>query len=478
MRRPNILFFVTDQQRRDSIGAYGSTLCRTPTIDRLAREGMRFERAYTPTGLCSPARCSLLTGVYPHGHGVLTNISLHPIKASLRPEQDVMTPALLDGGYRCGYVGKWHVSDDLTPKDFGFEDYHSLGDYVTWRRAKGIPFPEAFFDYRTQSADRCPGTPETSRPAWICDRAIDMVDKYAAGNSPFFIRIDFHGPHYPNVVPEPYFSMYPPTSISPWPNHDDPLTGKPAVHRIKKRHYGTDRMTWADWQPFVSAYLGEISLIDAQAGRVLAALERHGILDDTLVIWTSDHGDTIGAHGICNKDYTMYEEIYRVPLVMRWPGRIRPGQVCDDFVVHFLDLNATVRELAGMPPAAGAHGRSLVPILHGERPIGWRDSAFCEFHGSHMGLYSMRLLADRRFSYVYHTNDIDELYDHATDPHELVNLAEDPGDAASALAAMKRRMVGWMAETGDHLHNEWTVLWLTGDETAALAAPGRRRTAW
>jgi len=479
MKKPNILLFVTDQQRRDTIGAYGSPICKTPTIDRLAQEGMRFERAYTPTGLCSPARSSLMSGEYAHTHKTLNNISLHPIKASLPKSSDKLTPALKAGGYQCGYVGKWHVSDDETPKDFGFDDYYSLGDYNEWRKKKGIAFPDAFFNYVTQSADRDPGTVETSRPAWICDRAIDMIDKYTeADDEPFFVRVDFHGPHYPNVVPEPFYSMYPPASIPPWPNADDDLAGKPAVHRIKKRHYGTDSMTWEDWQPLVAAYFGEVSLIDSQAERVIALLEEKGILDDTIIIWTTDHGDTIGSHGICNKDYTMYEEIYRVPMIVRWPGVVEPGSVSNDYVMHFLDLNATFRDLAGQPAVEGAPGKSLVSVFKGEAPESWRKSAFCEFHGSHMGLYSMRMVSNDRYSYVYHTNDIDELYDHQTDPHELHNLAETPGASEPVLKEMKEEMVRWMAETSDHLYNEWTVLWLTKDAELAMQAPGRRRVAW
>ena len=478
-KKPNIVVFITDQQRRDTIGTYGSAICQTPTTDWLASEGMRFDRAYTPTGLCSPVRSSLMSGVYPHAHRVLDNVSLHPISASLSSRDDRLASGLKAGGYRLGLVGKWHVSERETPLDFGFDDYHSLADYLVWRRQRGIPIPDAFWAYRRQSCERDPGAVATSRPAWICDRAIGLIDKYAGeGNAPFFVRLDFHGPHYPNVVPEPYFSMYPPESIPAWRNADDPLDGKPAVQRIKRRHYGTDKMGWPDWQPFVSAYFGEISLIDAQAGRVIEHLRAKGLLDDTIVIWTTDHGDTIGAHGICNKDYTMYEEIYKVPLIVRWPGVVEPGSSSSRFVHHFTDLCATFVEIAGQPAPLGIHGRSLVPILRGEPVADWPNEAYCEFHGSHMGLYSMRLLADDRYSYIYHPNDIDEFYDHCTDPDELTNLAERPGDQAPVLADMKRRMVAWMEATSDHLHNEWTVAWLTGDEALAARAPGRRGTKW
>ena len=478
MKRPNVLFIVTDQQRRDTIGAYGSTICRTPNMDRLAAEGLTFDRAYTPCGLCSPVRGSLLSGVYPHGHKVLTNVALHPIRESLPSGEDHLTPAYGRAGYRLGYVGKWHVSHHETPLDFGFEDYHGLAHYMEWRRDRGIETPEAMLDFTVQRVDRDPARPEDSQPGWLCDRAIDLIDKYAGeGTAPFLLRLDFQGPHFPNVVPEPFFSMYDPTSIPPWPNAADPLDGKPAVQKIKQRHWRTDTMDWSDWQKLIAPYFGEITLIDREVGRVLDHLDDKGLAENTLVIWTTDHGDTIGAHGISNKDYTMYEEIYLVPLILRWPGVVAPGTRSDRFVHHFLDLFATLLEIAGHPVPKGCHGRSLMPILRSECLDGWLQEAYCEFHGSHMGLYSLRLLADERYSYVYHTNDIDELYDHATDPGELRNLAETP-EAAAVLQRMRRRMVEWMRNTDDHLFNEWTVDWLTKDKALAAEAPGRRRTNW
>lgn len=478
MSNPNIVLVVTDQQRRDTVGAYGSTLCRTPNMDRLAAQGMRFDSAYTPCGLCSPVRCSLLSGYYPHGHKVLTNVSLHPVRESLAPADDRLTPALKSAGYRCAAVGKWHVNKDLTPLDFGFDDHVSLGDYMAWRRAQGIDVPPEMMDYSLQRAATDPAPPASSRPAWLTDRAIEILDRYAGSISPFFLRLDFHGPHFPNVVPEPYASMYPAASIEPWPNAFDTLEGKPAVQRIKQKHWATENMPWSEWQRLIAYYLGEITLIDAQVGRLLDRLDERGVANNTLVIWTTDHGDTIGAHGICNKDYTMYEEIYAVPMLARWPGVIAPNSHTDAFVHHFLDLFATFRELVGAAPLDDTHGRSLLPLMKNEpQPTHWPDSVFAQFHGSHMGLYSMRLLRDRRWSYIYHTNDIDELYDHENDPYQLKNLATE-ADAANDLKRLKRKMIDWMRETDDHLFNEWTVQWLTGDADLAAQAPGRRRSKW
>ncbi|MEM7775313.1 MAG: sulfatase-like hydrolase/transferase [Pseudomonadota bacterium] len=477
-QRPNILMVVTDQQRRDTVGAYGSTICRTPHVDSLARDGIRFDAAFTPTGLCSPVRCSLLTGVYPHEHRVLTNVGLHPVRAELSPEEDRLSQGLKATGYRLGYVGKWHVSR-REPPAFGYEHYTSLGDFESWRNAARQPLHEAFSDYTVQRAETDPAPPEFSRPWFLAGRAIETIDALSDGDEPFFVRLDFHGPHFPNVVPEPYASMYDPAAIPPWPNHADTLDGKPAVQRIKQKHWRTENLPWSEWARLISMYFGEITLIDAAVGRVLGHLASNGLADDTLVIFTSDHGDTIGAHGICNKDYTMYEEIYLVPLILRWPGVIASGSSTNAYVHHFIDIFATLLTVAGAAVPEPCHGRSLLPILEGRgTPEDWPQSAFCEFHGSHMGLYSMRLLTTDDYAYIYHTNDIDELYDRRADPWQMSNLVDDPA-RADALADLKREMIAWMASTNDHLHNEWTVDWLSGgDPDLMAAAPGRKKTRW
>ena len=410
---------------------------------------------------------------------MLTNVGLHPVREQLHLGGDMLANALVASGYRLGCVGKWHVSAN-DPPAFGYDEYISLGDFLKWRHDIGVSVPDEIYDYSTQVAAVDPAPADLSRPRFLADNAIRLIDRYRGeSDQPFFIRLDFHGPHFPNVVPEPYFSMYPPDSIPSWPNHDDPLDGKPGVQRIKQRHWGTDTYQWSDWQPLVSPYFGGISLIDEAIGSVPDHLAEAGLEGDTLVIVTTDHGDTIGAHGICNKDYTMYEEIYLVPLIMRWPGVVAPGGACSVFTHHFLDIFASLLEIADQPLPDECHGRSLVPVLKGEPPAeDWPREAYCQFHGSHMGLYSMRRLTTPDYSYVYHTNDIDELYDRNADPFQLNNLAEHPGEHADAMVDLKRRMVSWMAKTHDHLHNDWPVRWLADDPSLVASAPGRRSTKW
>jgi arylsulfatase A-like enzyme len=408
---------------------------------------------------------------------VLTNVTLHPVRTQLEPEADVLTRGLRTAGYRMGYVGKWHVHKDKDPLAFGFEAFVSLEDYAAHRRDLGVPFPPESNNYCAPAAGVDPIAVEHSRPAFLTDQAIGMLERFTReGSRPFFVRLDFHGPHMPMVVPEPYASMYAPSEISPYPNFDDTLADKPAVQRTKRRHWGTENMTWEDWQPIVARYYGEVTLIDAQIGRILQSLKALKVENDTVVIFQTDHGDTMSAHRIWNKDYTMYDEIYRVPLVIRWPGVTSPGSRCDTYVHHCLDLTPTLLEIAGATVPDGLDGQTLLPLLHGQMQDRPRE-AFCEFHGSHMGLYSMRMLQTDRYKYVYHTNDIDELYAHASDPFELKNVAQDHRYAAD-LSALKRRMVDWMAKTKDHLYNEWTVLWLTEDLDRAAKAPGRMNTPW
>ena len=477
MKKPNILLIVTDQQRRDTIGAYGGQFVKTLHTDRLASEGVCFTHAFTPCGLCSPTRSSLLTGTYPHDHEVLTNVALHPVRNSLPVEKDILSPGLKSAGYRLGYVGKWHVNHHKDPMAFGYDRYVSLGDYKKYRDDLGIPFPPEVNNYVIPQSAVDDVPVEHCRPAFLVTQTMEIMEGFCQeGEHPFFIRVDFHGPHMPNVIPEPYASMYDPEDIPPHPNFADDLNGKPAVQAIKRRHWGTDKMSWEDWQPLVSRYFGEITLIDDQIGRLLEHLDQLNLTNDTLVIFTTDHGDTMGAHKIWNKDYTMYDEIYRIPMVMRWPGVIAPKGQCDAYVHHFLDLTPTLLEVAGSNVPTDLHGQTMLPLMKGEQQQRLRE-AFCEFHGCHMGLYTIRMLQTDRFKYVFHTNDIDELYDHENDSAELHNLAENP-DYADVLADVRLRMVDWMAKTKDHLYNEWVVYYLTGDLERARQAPGRMNTPW
>ncbi len=447
MTRPNILLIHTDQHRYDCIAANGHPLLRTPSLDRLAEEGMNFTQAYTPTPVCVPARNSLMYGQWATRHLAIANWDTE----APRPAHDdlpTFSQTLRDAGYYLGCVGKWQVHPTRGPLDYGFHAYEDEQRYEGWRAAQDLP-PRPHSDRRFGARD--PIASEQSRLAWGATHVITQIEQ---ATPPFFIRWDPGEPHLPHILPEPYFSLYPPETIPPWNSFPDPLKGKPYIQAQQRRTWKLTDWTWDDWAIVVSRYLGQISLLDAQVGRLLDALDRLGLAENTLVIYTTDHGDLCGGHGMIDKHYVMYDDVVRVPLIARWPGHIAPGRVCDAFVSHGLDLAATFCEAAGAAIPPTFQGQSLVPLFDGALDNG-RDSIFATYHGNQFGLYSQRMIRDRRWKYVWNATAQDELYDLGTDPGEVRNLATSPVHS-SALTRLRQRLVVWMEVTGDPLLNGWT----------------------
>ena len=248
--------------------------------------------------------------------------------------------------------------------------------------------------------------------------------------------------------------MYLPDDIPPWPSFPDPLIGRPYIQAQQRRTWKVAGWTWDQWAPVVRCYLAEISLLDAQVGRVLDALERMGVAEQTMVICSTDHGDLCGGHGMVDKHYVMYEDVTRVPLIVRWPGRAPAGTRCDAWVSHNTDLATTLCDVAGVPTLATFRGKSLVPLLAGGQDNG-RQDILCMYHGNQSGLYSQRMVRDARWKYVWNATAEDELYDLDLDPGELRNLATSPA-YRRALERLRQRLVAWMAESHDPLLNSWT----------------------
>jgi arylsulfatase A-like enzyme len=291
--------------------------------------------------------------------------------------------------------------------------------------------------------------------AWEADHVIRFLESRSDRDAPAFVQWDLEKPHVPNVLPEPYDSMYPPDEILPWLSYPDPLVGKPYIQGQQRRTWQIDAWTWADWAPIVSRYLGQISLIDAQIGRVLDALDRLDLADRTFVVYTTDHGGLCGGHGMIDKHYVMYEDVVHVPLIARWPGVAVPGIQSDAFVSHAIDVAITLCAAAGAAVPETFSGRSLLPLLRGEGEKEGRPDIYAAYYGNQFGLYSQRMVRDATLKYVWNATAEDELYDLALDPGELHNLAADPAHAGE-LARLRRRLVAWMDDTHDPLLNTWT----------------------
>ena len=476
MTQPNVLFILTDQQAISTVSCYTEGVCRTPHADALAADGVRFDRCYTPIALCTPARASILTGQYPHDHGAMFNSNTHaPFDERFIGSRGLHTYAetLRHAGYRLGYVGKWHAGIGHTAEDLGFEGFNLPGyghpdeceAYDQWLADKGATRPEKIgewnaegdpsiigngFGYRT-------GTIETSPEQFVADQAIDLIDQYAVDQAPFFINCNFWGPHAPYLPTADYAGMYDPDTIEPWPNFEDDLCDKPLVHRKYRDALfpNAARTPWSTWARAVARYFELATMIDVQVGRLIDRLKAHGLYENTLIIFTSDHGETCGVHGgAFDKGAMAYEEMYRVPMIVKAPAGLGGGAsgAVREQLVSLLDLAPTFADAAGTTMPGQPRGRSLLPLVRDPRAE-WRDGLMSEFHG-HRLLLGQRIYWRGRYKYVFNFADVDELYDLTQDPAELNNRIWDT-ELADVANDMRQRLKHELEATGDRPGPEW-----------------------
>ena len=444
-RPPNLLLIMTDQQRADTVLPGGP--CLTPHLQALARGGADFRRAYAPNPICSPTRASLFTGLLPHAHGV-TDVThaVQKTQADLAPDLPFWTRTLHDAGYRTGYFGKWHVERSDRLERFGIDEYE-VELRLTGVQGHDAPLTpriavhqNGYREFLLAGVSDEPAA--ATREAYLIDRGIDFLQRASSEpDRPWALVVSTEAPHDPYVVPRDLYERYNPDTVAPPPSFGDELKDRPAIYRrIREAWRG---LSEREVREAITCYLASCSGVDDQIGRLLAALSASGQAQETLVVFTSDHGDYLGAHGLFLKGVPAFEEAYRVPLLLRGPG-VQPGTVVGD-PVSLLDLGRTlVRCLLGTE--FGGHGRDLSPYLQGGRPEG-EPGAFAEFHGQRLG-YTQRVLWRGRFKYVFNGFDFDELYDLEADPHEQTNLAARP-DMQAQLRAMAACMWGVVRETGD-----------------------------
>jgi arylsulfatase A-like enzyme len=450
--RPNILLIYSDQHRYDCVGVNGHRILQTPGIDRIAREGMNFQQAYTPIPICVPARVSLLTGQWAPQHGVINNFDAESFKG-LPPDTRTSFSAIRDAGYRTVHIGRWHADPQRTPLDFGAHEYIPESCYDTWREAQAVPKHSQTGGWMGSVDAITP--PDKTYLHWSADQVIGWLTRHREHEEPFFMRWQMAEPHLPCRPPEAYAERYENVAIPPWPGFADDLANKPFMQKQMRRTWAVEDMAWEDWAPIVRRYFGVIAEIDHNVGRVLDALDDLSLAHDTVVVYTTDHGDMCGSHGMVDKHGIMYDDVVRVPMMMRAPGRIEAGSVCRRFVSNAVDLAGTFCELAGAEALEGFAGLSLVPLM-GEPAGEWpRNDIFATYHGNQFGGYSQRMVRDERWKYVWNATDVDELYDLEADPGEIVNRAGD-GACADELARLRARLVAWMQQTRDPLLNTWT----------------------
>lgn len=450
MNPPNLLFIITDQQQAATVDP--SSPCLTPNLDALAARGARFRRCYAANPICSPSRASLFTGLLPHSHGMVDVTHAVPAyRAELQSGLAMWPQTLQAAGYHTGYFGKWHVERSNRLEHFGFDDYeveayHQLQGLVERDdlALRGVVRQPGYKEFLLYGVSDWPveKTPEYR----LYSQGMDFLRAAASEpDRPWALFLSSEAPHDPYVAPRSYFERYDPAALPRPASFDDDLAGRPAIYRRIQRVW--QDLDWDDFARATACYFALCTLIDDQIGRIVALLEELGQLDNTLIVFTSDHGDYLGAHRLMLKGIPAFEEVYRVPLVMAGPDVLLSNTI--DKMTSVIDIGPTlVALLTGKP--FDCQGRSLMPLLRGVAN-GWIDEAYAEMQGQRFA-YQQRILWRAQWKYVFNTFDEDELYDLAADPHELRNLAVEP-DCRPLLESMAERMWQIVRATDD-----WNML--------------------
>jgi arylsulfatase A-like enzyme len=444
------LLIHVDQHRFDCVGVNGHPAAHTPNLDRLAAEGVNFTHAFCPIAVCMPARTSLMTGRYPTQHGCLVNDGVEgyrPARADTADTQPADQSRRLHGSVR-RQVGDRHG------RVAGRTGFRRLCPGKRLSRLAPLAWLAASAAHQRLVRRAGHGRDaRTERAGWGANAGDPPVGTIRRRWPPLLLRWDTEEPHLPSRPPEPFAALVKPEHVPPWPSFPDPLMNKPTIQRQQLRSWGIDGWTWERWAPIVAYYLGVVALIDQQVGRILVKLDELGLKGETLVVYTSDHGDLCGGHGMIDKHYVMYDDVMRVPLMMRWPGKLRAGHTEAAFVTSALDLATTFCTVVGIEPPETFQGHDLIALANCGQPP--RALVFGSYHGAQFGAYSQRMVRTRAWKYIWNATAEDELYDLAADPGELHNRAAGPA-CSEILRTLRGELVAWMAAIKDPLLNEWT----------------------
>jgi len=482
--RPNVLIISSDQQRYDAMGCYGNSHIRTPELDALAAEGARFENSYSQSPMCAPSRASLMTGLFPRNHGLWAN------GVEIGDNHRLLSRVLADAGYDCGLVGKFHLgaaAEGRTERrvDDGFRMFEWAHDPIhpspqnAYHRWLAQNHPDVFTEFsatmgqpwETEEGNQAKGAlyldtvrPEAHYSAWVADTAVDFIrDVERRDDEPFFLIANFFDPHHPFGAPQEYRDLYDADQLPKPIGGVDELSDKPSSQsQWSVTSYGGTAPGFQDYteqeiSEIIASYYAMVTQVDTQAGRILRALEEQGLAEDTLVIFTSDHGEMLGDHGMILKGPMMYDCAVRVPLLVRWPGHV-PAGVTVDSPTQTVDLTSTVLAATGMTAAMPwAQGQDLVSLTAACDGVG-RDWALVEYRDSNFPqdppIFTTMLRYGTTKLVLWHGHPATgrvteaELYDLQADPDELLNLWNKP-EAASLQTDMLIKFADVLTATED-----------------------------
>ncbi len=466
-RADQVVLLITDTTRWDMLGCYRDTGIRTPYLDGLAAGGLRVDRAYTCTPVCGPARSALLTGTWPHANGALAN------SMAFGANFHTLGQRLSDHGIATGYIGKWHLDGtdyfgngqcpDGWDPDYWYDGRRYLDELTTEERV------------RSRAMDSNGRVDENFTYAHRCStRAIDFIERHR--DERFFLVVSYDEPHGPSISPEPYASAYAEYDFPKSPNVWDTLKDKPDHQQVwAGERMSADRDAVRINKP---AYFGSQSYVDAEIGRVLETID--DAASGALVCYTSDHGDALESHCLTGKGPAFYDEVARIPLLIRWPGVTTPGSVCAQPGSH-IDVAPTVLDAMGLPVPPSLDGTSMVPMLvDPTRRV--NDCVFTEFHRFEIdhdgfgGLQLLRGVLGGHHKLVVNLLSGDELYDLDADPGEMTNLIDDPRHA-SIRDGLHDRLLSWMDDTRDPFRGYYWQHrpWRTGVPAPSWSGNGMTR---
>jgi len=480
-QQPNILVIVSDQQRRDSLGCYGNDWIEAPALNALADRSYVFENAYVMQAVCTPARATLMTGLYPHSAKVVRNSQPGRFMSNL--PADVKTIAeMAPEEYVCAKFGKWHLGDDLIPQH-GFEEWVSTEDahdanYPNFQTREGRFKQSDYFHYLVENGYEPEGESnghfshtqtqrgflpeEHTMASFLGRRAGDFIRKQADSDRPFLMYLTMFEPHPP--YNGPLNDLYDPDSIPDGPLlNTQPAANTPLFSRLRSDQHTAEAEATGDatkyWRELRARYYGNVTVLDRAVATALQALEESGQAENTVVVFTTDHGDSLGDRGMINKR-SFYEEVSRVPCMIAVPWMSdQQHRVNGNF--GQVDIVPTLLDLMGVEAPDHLQGQSVVPDLEGERQL--ERDVFMQWHGgaatvplggaaiSQMSTVPWRsVVSGDRWKLNLSPGDQCELYDLNTDPLELTNLFDAPEhrDQVRDLAA---RIRIWQAETEDDL---------------------------
>jgi arylsulfatase A-like enzyme len=439
--RPNILYIMSDDHAAHAIGAYGSKINQTPHIDRIGKEGMRFSNCFVTNSICTPSRAAILTGKYSHVNGV-------PVFNTFDGSQPTLAKYLQAAGYHTGMIGKWHLGSAPT----GF-------DFWTILPGQGTYFDPVFIT--SAGPKKIPGYATDI----ITDLSLAFLEDRPK-DKPFFLMCHHKAPHRPwqpdakhakqweNVqVPEPEtfdddYATRSDAAREATMRIDRDLTPGDLKQKPPAGLAGKDLKKWK-YQRYMRDYLACIASVDDNVGRLLDYLDKKGLAENTVAIYTSDQGFFLGDHDWYDKRF-MYEESLRMPFLVRWPGKVKTGSVSDGMVLN-VDFAPTLMEAAGLKAAADMQGRSFLPLLKGQTPKDWRTSMYYRYYHypMHHRVQPHYGVRTDRYKLIYF-NKIGqwELFDLRKDPHELKNVYADP-EYTDTLKALKAEMYRLKKELKD-----------------------------